>query len=122
MPLSEREQKILQEIERDLYREDPSFARDVRRRQTGWNEVSSARLGAALFVLGLAAMFAFFTSRSLLVGVVAFGAMVAGVVLLAGSFRGLVAQRQQHEQKPRERLVNLLRRWEERVRKRRRGR
>jgi hypothetical protein len=121
MPLSEREQKILQEIERDLYREDPGFARGVRRREPGWNEAARARVGAALFLVGLAALFAFFASRTLIVGVVSFGAMVGGVVLVAGSFRGLLTQRQQHHQQPRERLTNLLRRWEERVRRRQRG-
>lgn len=118
MPLSEREQKILQEIERDLYREDPAFARDVRRRR-GWDETSRARLGAVLFVGGLVAMFFFFASRWLPLGVASFGAMVGGVVMVAGSFRSLLSHRPpQAHQRPRQRLASTLRSWEERIRER----
>jgi hypothetical protein len=117
VPLSEREQKILQEIERDLHREDPTFARDVRRPGSRWTGPARARLGALLVFAGLGSLLGFFATGWLALGVVAFGAMVAGVVLLAGSFKAL-AQRQQPQQQPRERLAGLLRRVEERIRQR----
>lgn len=118
VPLSEREQKILQEIERDLFREDPTFARDVRRGRR-WDEASRARLGAVLFVGGLIALLVFFASRRLPLGVASFGAMVAGVVMVAGSFRSLLSRRTpQAHQRPRQRLASALRSWEERIRQR----
>jgi uncharacterized membrane protein YedE/YeeE len=120
VPLSEREQKILQEIERDLHREDPAFVRDVRRKGPGLGHISQARLGGALFVAGFLALLVFFAKQWLLFGVIAFGAMVAGVVLVAGSLRAL-ALRPDERTQPRERLVLALKRWEERLRQRYKG-
>ncbi len=114
MPLSEREQKILEEIERDLYREDPSFARDVHSTRTGLSTAARARLGGALFVAGLCSLFAFFAKQWLALGVVAFGAMVAGVVLVAGSLRAPGGD----ASPVRERLSSLWRHWEARFRER----
>jgi hypothetical protein len=121
VPLSEREQKILQEIERDLYREDPAFARDVKR-PPRFAEGTRARLGIALFACGFLTLIAFFVvtsatssqALSLLLGVVAFAAMVAGIVMMVGSLRALVTSKEQ----PRDRLVQALKRWESRVRDR----
>jgi hypothetical protein len=51
MPLDEREQRILKEIEQGLYAEDPSLARKVGR----LNQVASRRsiIAAAVFVIGI---------------------------------------------------------------------
>ena len=82
MPLSEREQQILDEIERNLNREDapgPARARPSR-------AASGTRLkqGVALFVAGLLLLvLGFFSTRIVLVGVAAFAAMVGGAVLIA---------------------------------------
>ena len=121
MPLSEREQKILQEIERDLYREDPAFARDVKR-PPRFAEGMRARLGIGLFACGFLMLIAFFVvtsatrsqAFSLLLGVLAFAAMVAGIVMMVGSLRALATSKDQ----PRDRLVQALKRWESRVRDR----
>ena len=118
MPLSERERKILEEIERDLYHEDPTFARGVRRNRTRRPAPSRARLGAISFLAGLCSLFAFFANKWLVLGVVAFGAMVVGVVLIAGSLRSLQAAAPE----PRQRLAEVLRRWEDRIRQRYKGR
>jgi hypothetical protein len=116
VPLSEREQKILEEIERDLYREDPGFARG---RRTGPRlpTATRARLGVVLFAAGLVSLFAFFAKQWLALGVIAFGAMVAGVVLIAGSVRTIAGEAQ-----PRERVSALFKRWEDRFRQRYKGR
>ena len=53
MPLSDREQRILEEIEKNLYDEDPRFARATRRVTPRYNGSRRARLGALLFVIGL---------------------------------------------------------------------
>jgi hypothetical protein len=118
VPLSDREQKILQEIEKNLYDEDPRFARDVRRQVPRMNEMRRTKLGAAVFVLGFVVLLAFFMSRSLIVGVVAFGAMVAGIVLISGSIRGIGPPSGGGVAGRRSRLVHKFEEWEARLRKR----
>jgi Protein of unknown function (DUF3040) len=87
-PLSERERKILEEIERGLDDEAPSFVvdkdlhLDPRRPRIG--------KGIASFIVGLSLLVAFFATSSIVLGVLAFAAMVAGIVLLAGSVSILV--------------------------------
>ncbi len=91
MPLSEHEQRMLEQIESALYAEDPKFASTVRggrlRSATGRRRIQSA----ALFVLGLCLLVAGialpvkpggFPIISLLGFIVMFG---AGVLLLLGS-------------------------------------
>ncbi|MFF0490719.1 DUF3040 domain-containing protein [Nocardia sp. NPDC003482] len=90
MPLSEHEQRMLEQIESALYAEDPKFASTVRggrlRSATGRRRLQSA----ALFVLGLVLLVAGialpvkpggFPIISLLGFIVMFG---AGVLLLMG--------------------------------------
>ncbi len=114
MPLSEHEQRILDEIEKNLYQEDPRFARDVGRREPRFSVGNRVRLGKIMFILGFAFLIGFFVSRWLFVGVLSFGCMVGGIVLVAGSIRGVtVAGRG-----GRDRLAQLVERWEERIRRR----
>ncbi|WP_328858220.1 DUF3040 domain-containing protein [Williamsia herbipolensis] len=54
MPLSEHEQRMLEQIENALYAEDPKFASNVRRRRVRGGSTTRKRLQAAvLFVVGL---------------------------------------------------------------------
>lgn len=85
MPLSDHEQRMLDQIESALYAEDPKFASSVR----GGNlRAPSARRrlqGAALFVVGLAMLVAgvaFYGQNHLIlvVSVIGFIAMFGGVV------------------------------------------
>jgi hypothetical protein len=117
VPLSEHEQRILEEIEKNLYDEDPRFARDVKRRSPRLSKTARMRAGAALFAAGFATLFAFFILGSVVLGVIAFVMMVAGIVLLAGSVtpqeqRGDGNAQRDHKA----RLVSFLNHWEERVR------
>lgn len=122
VPLSDREQRILEEIEKNLYQEDPSFARDVRRRSPRMDEVRRARLGVFIFLCGFALLIGFFVSRSVLVGVVAFGAMVGGIVLVAGAIKGLASGRGMPSGIRRDRLTTMIQAWEQRLRRRYRRR
>lgn len=88
MPLSEREQRILDEIEKSLYQEDPVFARDAAQEQRVDRAMASVRRGAAMFVAGLLVLFAFFMTKQVWVGLLAFGSMVWGIVVVAGGLRG----------------------------------
>lgn len=85
MPLSEHEQRLLDQIERALIAEDPKFASTVRAgrpRPTRRRRIQ----GAALFVLGLVLLVAgviFFSKAMafLALSVVGFLAMLGGAVL-----------------------------------------
>jgi hypothetical protein len=86
MPLSDREQQILAEMEKNLYEEDPDLAGLVPDEPTGPDQ-RGIKIGAAVFVVGVVALIFFFGSQSIFVGVLAFAAMVAGLVILGSSLR-----------------------------------
>jgi hypothetical protein len=81
MPLSEHEQKILEEIERQLYEQDPKFARNVASKARKGHTARNLRRGIGLFVLGVVALFAFFARPLTFVGVAAFLLMLSGATL-----------------------------------------
>ena len=118
MPLSDREQRILEEIEKNLYKEDPSFAQGVRRRTPRLDQGKGIKVGVLVFIAGFALLIAFFVSSSLWVGLLAFGAMVGGIVLVAGSIRSLVADRSGRDGGRRDRVTQAVKKWEERIRQR----
>lgn len=72
MPLSEHEQRLLEQIEQALYAEDPKFASTVRSTDLRTVAKRRIRLAAVLFVVGLV----------LLVGGAVYPRMVAGVPVL----------------------------------------
>ncbi|GAC69545.1 DUF3040 domain-containing protein [Gordonia soli] len=53
MPLSEHEQRMLEQIESALYAEDPKFASNVKRRRLGKTNGRRRLQAVAVFVLGL---------------------------------------------------------------------
>ena len=81
MPLSEREQQILDELEKEL---KPSAGG-----QTGPAEEKfrGLKLGIVVFVAGILLLVWFFVSGLIIAGVASFGAMVGGIVLGASSVR-----------------------------------
>jgi hypothetical protein len=81
MPLSDREQQILSEMEARLIADDPRLAKAV-----GTTTVSSQarlkiKLSAIGFVLGFIMLLAFIPTGELAIGVVAFAIMLGSVVL-----------------------------------------
>ena len=118
MPLSEHEQKILEEIEKNLYQEDPGFAHGVRRARPRLQEFCRARLGVVTFIGGFALLIAFFVWPSLFLGVAAFGAMVGGIVLIAGSAHGLLTGSRPRRRDVNARVKDTLSEWEQRIRRR----
>ena len=117
-PLSENEQRILEEIERGLYQEDPSFAREVRKRAPRMAEKRRVKLGAFTFVSGFALLIAFFVTGAVLIGVISFGAMVGGILLIAGSIRGSVSPRRPAGPKISQRVTDTVHEWEQKLRQR----
>ncbi|EIE99702.1 DUF3040 domain-containing protein [Saccharomonospora glauca] len=94
MPLSEHEQRLLDQIERELYAEDPKFASAVRgtklRRPTRRRRLQGAALfvvGVAMLVLGVAGQASFLRIAevpwlSVLGFVVMFGGVLMAVTAL----------------------------------------
>lgn len=92
MPLSEHEQRLLDQIERELYAEDPKFASTVRgarlRRPARRRRIQGIALfavGVALLVLGV--MVPFRVAQIPLVSVLGFLVMFLGVMLAVTSLR-----------------------------------
>ena len=81
MPLSDREQQILSDIEARLREDDPKLVRAV-----GTTTVSSrarrrVKVAAIGFVVGFVMLLAYIPTRSLAIGVVAFAVMLGSVVV-----------------------------------------
>jgi hypothetical protein len=118
VPLSDREQKILEEIEQSLYAEDPDFAKEVKRRSPWMDEIRQMKLGAASFAGGLALLLTFFFIGSIVLGVLAFGAMVGGIVVFAGALRTIATRQRATRPDRRERITRAFEQWEAKLRQR----
>jgi VIT1/CCC1 family predicted Fe2+/Mn2+ transporter len=77
MPLSDKEQQILQEIEKQLISEDPKFARGVAT-SLATDAARKVKVGIGIFVLGFIGLLPFFFTQSVVLGVGAFLIMLAG--------------------------------------------
>ncbi len=87
MPLSEHEQKLLEQIEQALYAEDPKFAasvRSVRSRTSGRRWIPISAIGV---IAGLAVVLVALTAKVPLLGVVGFVFIVAGCAYAASMLR-----------------------------------
>ena len=73
MPLSEHEQRMLEEIENALYAEDPKFASSVKSRRLGKADGRRRLQALAVFVIGLV----------LLVGGLAIGLKIGGFPIVS---------------------------------------
>lgn len=81
MPLSEQEQRLLEEMERNLYRNDADFVHavgGVRGRRPDYRAIV---LGVLLAVAGVGALIAGVALQVLIVGVIGFALMFAGVLV-----------------------------------------
>lgn len=84
MPLDDREQKILAEIERQFYEEDPELARAVENiDSTPMVKVRLAILGA---VVGLATIL-FFFAQNIIFALVGFAVLIGSVSVLVPVLR-----------------------------------
>ena len=87
MPLSEHEQRLLEQMERALYAEDPKFATSLR----SANGVRASRGRAALGVLGvlvgLGLVLAGVSTTVIALGVGGFALMLVGAVIAYSAFR-----------------------------------
>jgi Protein of unknown function (DUF3040) len=124
VPLSEHEQRLLEQIEQSLYAEDPKFARSWR--STSVRGVHRARLVRAVvgFVIGLGLLLGGVitlngsTVVGVVLGVVGFLIMLASAWFAASARAGVRATargRARGERRPRRSLVSRLEeRWHHR--------
>lgn len=92
MPLSEHEQRMLEQIEQALYEEDPKFASSVRGNRMHKPNRRKRILGASLFVVGaaclpLGVMLDLRLAEVPYVSVLGFLLMFVGVVIAIASLR-----------------------------------
>lgn len=87
MPLSEHEQRLLDQMERALYAEDPKFATQLR--GVGQSRATRGRavLGVLGILLGLGAVLAGVATELIALGVAGFAVMLMSAVLAIGAFR-----------------------------------
>lgn len=95
MPLSEQEQRLLEEMERNLYRNDADFVHavgGVRGRRPNYRAIV---LGVLLAVAGVGALIAGVALQLLIVGIIGFALMFAGVLIsITPSKRGVMSAAQ----------------------------
>ena len=125
MALSDREQKLLEQMEKALYAEDPKFASSLRR--SGLTIAPGERrhviLGLLSLVAGLALVFGSVVSKMVIVGIPGFLLVLTGFVFIARGLQEPVAAATPTPTKVRNRSKNskLMSRLEERWQQRRDG-
>ena len=91
MPLSEHEQRLLDQIERALYQEDPKFASSVRSTDLRSHMKRRLRRASVVFVIGIVLLLGGLVSNMPAVGIGGFVVMVGALALALSSWKGLGA-------------------------------
>ncbi len=117
MPLSEQEQRLLDEMERNLYQNDADFVATVGARR-GKANYRGIVLGVILFVVGIITLLVGVGVHLPIVGVVGFVVMFAGVLIAItpsrASSQGVPAAAKAREKRPAGFMDSLNDRWERR--------
>lgn len=87
MPLSEQEQRLLEEMERNLYQNDADFVATVSGRR-GKPNYTQIALGALLAIGGVGALVAGVITQLAVIGIVGFALMLAGVLIVITPGKG----------------------------------
>ena len=93
MPLSDHEQRMLDQIESALYAEDPKFASSVRGGTLRAPSTRRRLQGAGLFVVGLAMLVAGVAFKPLWLGQLPVFSVVGFIVMFAGAVFALTGPR-----------------------------
>lgn len=86
MPLSEHEQRLLEQMEKALYAEDPKFATSLRSSPGSRAARGRAALGVLAVLGGLGLLLAGVTTTIIALGVAGFVVMLVGSVILYSAF------------------------------------
>ena len=87
MPLSEHEQRLLEQMERALYAEDPKFASSLRGKSARSSLRRRVLLAGVGFVLGLVMLMTGLVASIIWVSVVGFLLMLGGAFFAVNSYR-----------------------------------
>ncbi|MEY3734017.1 MAG: hypothetical protein RL347_1376 [Actinomycetota bacterium] len=88
MPLSEHEQRLLEQMERALYAEDPKFATSLRSASAGKASRGRAALGVLVLLAGVTLLMLGAILPLIAMGVAGFVVMVIGATLTYMGLRG----------------------------------
>lgn len=100
MPLSEHEQRLLDQIERALYAEDPKFASSVRASDLRTHLRRRVRRGIALFLIGFALVFVGLVTTKIWISIVGFVLMVFAAFVALMSWKRLGTRGDNRAQRP----------------------
>ena len=92
MPLSEHEQRLLEQMERALYAEDPKFATSMRSARGGAGDRRRIAIGVVGLLVGLGLLVAGVAAKLVIVGVLGFLAMLGGLWLAISALRPAAEQ------------------------------
>lgn len=87
MPLSDNEQRLLEQMERALYAEDPKFASTMRGAARRPGSVRRLMIGVGGLALGLVLLVVGVAQQMVIVGVVGFICMLAGTAYAVSGHR-----------------------------------
>lgn len=87
MPLSEHEQRLLDQMERALYAEDPKFATQLRAAGSPRGSRGRAALGIVAVLIGMGTVLAGVATELVFLGVIGFAVMLVGTVIAVTAFR-----------------------------------
>ncbi|GMA27300.1 DUF3040 domain-containing protein [Arenivirga flava] len=88
MPLSEQEQRLLDEMERNLYKHDADFVATVGARRVGAPNYRMIVIGVLVALLGVATIVTGVALRVPVVGILGFVLLLGGALLALSSPRG----------------------------------
>jgi hypothetical protein len=127
VPLSDHEQRLLEQIERALYAEDPKFASTVSSTDLRTHARRRVRRALVLLVLGMVALLAGVMVPSIALGVAGFCVMLLSAGFAASQYKRLAgrpdlrvagSERSAGGKRKQARRASLLQRMEERFRRR----
>jgi len=117
MPLSEHEQRLLDQLEQQLHAEDPKFANALASDPVRSLSTRRIVIGVLIVIAGLMILLGGVASKLIIVGVLGFLVMGAGVyfAMLRPKFNGDPTVPSKTGSKPKSGFMNSLEeRWEER--------
>jgi len=86
MPLSEHEQRLLEQMERALYAEDPKFATSLRSSSMARASRGRAALGVLIVFAGIGLLVTSMALQATPLGILGFAVMLVGAVLVYTAF------------------------------------
>jgi hypothetical protein len=94
VPLSEHEQRLLEQMERALYDEDPKFASSLRGKDPRRNFRRRAVLAGLGFVAGIVALMTGLVAQQPVVSILGFVAMLLSALFAVSSYRAMTTAAQ----------------------------